>query len=78
MAHDCTIKPLRRASGEIREALGRECEKSNGTNDPGPAAEFPEPFANLANGSERSAQVLAPPRFSAAFRSDSRGEKFFR
>jgi len=69
--------PLPRHSGEAREALGSESEKSNGHKDSMPLAEFPERVATLANRSERIAQVLVPPVSSAAFGSDSRGEKFF-
>jgi hypothetical protein len=90
MARACTITPpflhslrgrpwpLPPFSGEAREVLGSKSEKSNGCKGLMPLAEFPEWFARLAKGSERSAQVLAPPDFSAAFGSDSRDEKFSR
>jgi hypothetical protein len=70
--------PLPRHSGEIRGAFGSKSEKSNGHKDSMPLAEFPERFATLANRSEGIAQVLVPPVSSAAFGSDSRGERFFR
>jgi len=76
--HACTIKPLPPLSRELREALGSKDEKSNGIGNSALAAGFPEPFAGLAKASGIFTQAFAPPGFSAAFGSDSRGEKFFR
>lgn len=67
-----------RLSGESREAFGSKSEKRSGHNVLGPAAEFPEPFASRAKRSGRIAQGLELARSSADFRSDSRGEEFFR
>ena len=90
MARACTITPpslrsragrpwpLPRFSRESREALGSDGDESNGINTSGLAAGFPERFAGLANGSGIFTQAFAPPGFSAAFGSDSRGAKFFR
>jgi hypothetical protein len=68
----------RQDSGEPREALGSECETPSDDKTLTPAAQTPEPLATLANRSGKNAQVFERPDSSASFRSDSRGEGFFR
>jgi hypothetical protein len=65
-------------SGEAREALGRDGEKSSADKALRAVVEIPERVATLAKRSGRFAQVLAPACSSLVFGSDSRGREFFR
>jgi hypothetical protein len=68
----------RQGSGELREALGSECEKPSGDNALTPAAQIPErlarPHESLGENPQNPCAAGSPPVFT----SDSRGEGFFR
>lgn len=77
LAGGALARPLAPRSGEVREVLGSDGEKSNGDKVLVIADEVPERFATLAKCSGRFLQVLAPVRSSSAFGSDSRGRSVF-